>query len=75
MPGYKNKDWLKKEYYDKNKTLSEMAEECGVCQATIRNWMEKLGIKRRTSAEMKRIRESLARENVAFLRRFPNELD
>ena len=40
-------EWLQKKYYDEHKTLTEMAEEAGVTEASILRHMDSHGIERR----------------------------
>ena len=41
---YKDKNWLYNEYINKNRTLKEIALECGVSIVAIHNWKEKFQI-------------------------------
>lgn len=45
---YRDKEWLDEQYWGKGKSLREVADECGCVEVTIRNWMDKHGIERRT---------------------------
>lgn len=44
---YKDKDWLKAEYLNKEKSTVDIAEECKVGSSTIRRWLKKFSIARR----------------------------
>ncbi|ERG95993.1 helix-turn-helix domain-containing protein, partial [Haloquadratum walsbyi] len=47
----KNEEWLREQYCQKRKTTYEIADEVGVVSATVRNWMERHGIERRSNAK------------------------
>lgn len=47
MAVYKQKEWLISEYVTKDKSSKLIAEEVGVSQQTIMNWVERLGIPKR----------------------------
>jgi hypothetical protein len=42
-----DKDWLKKEYIDKNRTQQNIAKEVGCNDATLKNRLRKFGIRKR----------------------------
>lgn len=44
---YRTKEWLRREYLDKNKSAVDIGRECGVTPVTIRYWARKFGLKRR----------------------------
>jgi len=44
---YRNKDWLKKQYHDEERSTLSIAVECGVSKATFLNWLAKFKIKKR----------------------------
>jgi len=48
---YKNKDWLRHQYWEEGFSISRIAGICNTCTATIRRWMKKFNIKRRTISE------------------------
>jgi len=48
---YQCKSWLKKKYLDEKLSLSEIAKVCEVSSKTIRNWMLKLDVPRRSIRE------------------------
>ena len=41
---YRDRDWLVNAYHKQNKTLQEIANECGVTAMTINQWLVKHGI-------------------------------
>jgi ssDNA-binding Zn-finger/Zn-ribbon topoisomerase 1 len=45
-PLLKDGDWLRKKYFDENKTTPEIADELGCTQPTVNRWMDKHGIER-----------------------------
>ena len=47
MAKYQEKEWLEEEYYGNKRTTTDMADECGVCAATITRWMDKYDLDRR----------------------------
>lgn len=43
-PEYRNREWLHRQYRVLKRSQREIAEECGVDQATIAKWLDKHGI-------------------------------
>jgi len=43
---YRNEEWLRHQYVDKGKSMREIASACNCSGTTIRNWLEKYGIKK-----------------------------
>ena len=41
---YRNKEWLKEQYYDLNINTKQIADMCNVTKPTIRNWMRIFGL-------------------------------
>ncbi|MBD3407285.1 MAG: MerR family transcriptional regulator [Candidatus Lokiarchaeota archaeon] len=54
--GCKNREWLYQKFVVEAKTLTECANEAGVCPHTIRNWLIKFGIRPRDLGEATRLR-------------------
>lgn len=50
---YQNEEWLREQYYAKEKTISEVADAADVTNATIRRWMDNHEIERRSMSEAK----------------------
>ncbi len=48
---YQNKEWLEAKYFGEKKSTNEIASLADVAQTTIRYWMDKHGIERRTQTE------------------------
>lgn len=48
---YKNEEWLREQYHEQEKTEDEIAEEAKVHKNTIRRWMDKYNIERRSPSE------------------------
>lgn len=48
---YRDAETLRKLYYDQNLTQAEIADRFGVCQPTIANWFDKLGVEAMGSHE------------------------
>jgi len=48
---YKNKSWLKKQYWDKQLSFYKIANKCGVSNGTISYWMQKFNISRRSKSK------------------------
>jgi transposase len=48
---YHDPEWLYNQYHGLGKSTPEMAEECGVVDSTIRTWMDRHGIDRRSHSE------------------------
>jgi hypothetical protein len=38
-PKYRNREWLRKQHFDEERTNKEIAEECNVSTETIRDWL------------------------------------
>ncbi len=47
MKLYQSKDWLHRRYVVQKKTVTEIAEECGVSAMTIQRYLEKFQLIRR----------------------------
>lgn len=43
---YQSKEWLKYQLFNKQKTVQQIADECGVTYMTIMNAMKKNGLKK-----------------------------
>ena len=41
---YRDKDWLVENFVEGNKSKKDLAEECGCCVSTIRNWLSRFGL-------------------------------
>ncbi|MUV89160.1 hypothetical protein GJ629_03985 [Halapricum sp. CBA1109] len=50
MKRYRDEQWLKKQYWEKDRTQREIADECGVSARTIRRHMNDAGIETREIA-------------------------
>jgi hypothetical protein len=50
MTKYRDAEWLREQYIEKDKTQEEIATECGVRADTISYWCVKFGIGRNSSA-------------------------
>jgi len=48
---WRDEEWLRKEYHDKEKTQQEVAEAAGCSKATIKRWMKRLDVPRRSLSE------------------------
>lgn len=46
IPAYKDKEWLRRQYKELNKTLEEVAEMCNVSTHTIRKWAKIFGVQK-----------------------------
>lgn len=49
---YRDPDWLREQYHEKQKTQSEIASDCGVSPSAIKKWMDKHGIETRSKSEI-----------------------
>jgi len=56
LPKYMDKEWLKEQYWGEKKSTNEMAEMVDCDPETIRYWMIKYGIRRRTKSEYEKLR-------------------
>lgn len=45
---YHNKEWLERKYWQEGMDTQDIGRECGVVRETVRRWMEKHGIPRRS---------------------------
>jgi len=52
--GYRNREWLKKEYVEEGRTMQSIAAECGVTKRAICNWIHRFGIKPRSRGQVKK---------------------
>ena len=48
-PKYRNSDWLRTQYIDRERTLIDIGEECGVSSVTILKWCRRFNIPRRNA--------------------------
>lgn len=48
---YKSESYLREKYWDDEKTQEEIADEQDICRETVRRWMNKHGIERRSMSE------------------------
>lgn len=55
---YRNEDWLREQYLDREKPASEIGELSGVHKSVIYNWLRRYGIRRRSRSETWVIRNS-----------------
>lgn len=55
IPLYHNKDWLYDQYWNQEKSLREIGEECESSISIIRRWMKRFNIKRRSVSEATKI--------------------
>jgi len=56
---FRNRDWLYHEYVELVKSTVKIANECGVTPRTIRVWLQRFGIERRSLSEAARAGRSL----------------
>jgi len=54
MKKYKDKEWLKEQYYEKERTTTEMADECDTVAVVILEWMERHGLERRSKGRRRK---------------------
>lgn len=67
MKRYKDEEWLREQYREKNRLQSNIAKECGVHQTTISDWINKFGIKKKTKEIIAREDPLTWSKNVAYL--------
>ena len=48
---YQNRDWLKEQYWNQQKSTSQIGRECNVCHSTILDWIKRFNISRRSNSE------------------------
>ena len=48
---YHDKEWLKREYVDKRRTITDVGDECGVSSTTISDWLDRHDIGARSQRE------------------------
>ena len=63
---YTSEDYLAEAYRERLLTITEMADECGVTNRTIRSWMDKHGIERRSPGESQKLRGTATGEDNHF---------
>jgi len=54
---YWRKAWLEREYVEKGRSAFEIAQECGGCENNVLYFLSKLGIPRRSMAEIRRAKK------------------
>jgi len=64
---YHDVEWLREQYVDNRRTVTDIAEECGVSTTTISRWMDKYDIDARSQQEAQ-IREVKKVHNEEWLR-------
>ena len=47
-PKYRDEEWLREQYIEQGKSTYDIADECGCDNTTVRRWMERHDVKRRT---------------------------
>ena len=52
---YKDKQWLKEQYWEKERNTNELAEECGCSNETIRRWLNNHDLGVRSRSEQTRL--------------------
>lgn len=53
---YKDRKWLKEKYIDEQRSIADLANECGVAKTTITHWLKKFGIGVRSQSDAAKIR-------------------
>lgn len=49
QPRYRDADWLREEYYEKERPLTDIADELGVDHTTVSKWRRRLGVPKPTA--------------------------
>ena len=44
LPAYKDRDWLREQYHTLGRPQADIANECGVAEITVRQWVRKHGL-------------------------------
>lgn len=65
MKLYKDKNWLTEQYWNKKLSTYQMADIAGCSVPTLRDWMIKLGVPRRTRSEALKGREITWRDKIS----------
>jgi len=65
----KDPEWLREQYFEQEKTTYEIAEELGLHSATVRDWMEKHEMERRSQSEAQTEGNTEPLRNEEWLRR------
>lgn len=63
MTKYRNKEWLKKQYIEEVRSITDIADECDVAPTTISDWLDRFDIETRDPAETIKKTGILAGEN------------
>jgi len=65
---YWDKDWLYREYSDHKRSAADIAKDFGVTENAILFWLDKHGIKRRTTSEARTVKRwgSFGKENPMY---------
>lgn len=53
---YKDSEWLREKYVGEQRSIADLADECGVAKSTIRHWLKKFNIPIRGKSEAGKIR-------------------
>lgn len=64
---YRDEEWLREQYHDKKLSLAKMAELAFCAKTTLRFWMDRYGIKRRSVSQALKLKwkeEDFRREHV-----------
>lgn len=56
QPLYRDEDYLREQYWEEGKSLTEIADELGCATNTVRDWMVKHDIERRSISEAKKLK-------------------
>lgn len=76
---YKDPEWLERMYWERDRSMADIAEEVGLSSSGVYYWMEKLGVERRdqeraASAAVSAVNRVPDRDVRADLRRVAREL-
>lgn len=52
---YRDKDWMVEQYHHEDRSQQDIADECGVSQSTISDWLDKHDIDKRSRSESMQI--------------------
>jgi len=65
---YKDADWLREQYVDEYKSTYDMADECGVAPVTIRKYMDRHSIERRSRGTKPKKKASFGMSTLGYER-------
>jgi len=67
MKKYRDEDWLKKQYGEREQSLKEIAKKCEIGKTTIWNWIHEFEIEKKTKEDIAKENPLSWSKNIAYL--------